>query len=81
MKILVNDHVLVIEALCCGVESILMGPFSESELELLCLKINLGRMFLMDDLPLADPFSLEGLGVGRKLTLLGVGVGVDGMFM
>ena len=52
------------------------------------LKLSFGRRFLMDDFALDEEgpgelFSLEseGLGVNMKFTLLGVGVGVGGIFI
>lgn len=59
---------------------------SASELEPpRCLKLNLGSRFLIDVLPLVeegvdDPYTRESeeVGVRRKFTLLGVGVGVGG---
>lgn len=68
--------------------------FSASELAGRCLKFNFGMRFLMDDdddddLPLVEEgpgelFTLEseqGLEINWKFTLLGVGVGVGGIFI
>lgn len=52
------------------------------------MKLNFGKRFLMDDLPLAeegpgDPAILSSIEPcdRRKFTFLGVGVGVEGIFI
>ena len=63
-----------------------MAAFSTSKLVLRCLKLNFGRRLFKDDLFFDDEWTgdsskLEkiGLGMGEKLTLLGVVVGVKAM--
>lgn len=62
--------------------------FSMSELGFLYLKLTFGKRFFKDDLPLdeegpEDPVILasDGLGVKKKFTLLGVKLGVGGIFI
>lgn len=85
---LVNDHDLGIDTFSCGTMAEVSESgkvaFSVSEFILRNLKLSLGKRFLMDDLPLheeglgkAFTLELEGLGVKRKFTLFGVGVGVE----
>lgn len=88
VKIFENDHDLDIDGLSCAAEvEETESALSASELEPRFLRLNLGRRFRMDDLPRVevgpeDPYTLEsGLGVRRKFTLLGVGVGVGGIFI
>ena len=65
-----------------------LAAFSISKVELRFLKLNLGRRLFMDDLPLVaegpgEPVALVslGLGVRKKFTFLGVGLGVGGIFI
>lgn len=92
VKIFVSDHDREIVSLSCVAtadehESKLTA-LSTSEFEPQCLKLNFGIKLLMEGFPLVeeaseDSFSNEsqGSGVKRKFTLLGVGVGVGGMFI
>lgn len=64
-----------------------LAAFSLSKVELRFLKLNFGRRLFMDDLPLlegpGEPVALVslGLGVRKKFTFLGVGLGVRGIFI
>lgn len=89
VNILDKDQDLAIVGFSWGPLGATLVVFSPSELEFLYLKLSLGRSCFIADLPLngeglGDGLSLvliDGLGVRRKLTLLGVGVGVGGIFI
>lgn len=87
VNIFENDHDLDMDdGLSIEVVEETESLLAASEVGARCLKPPiLGRRFRMDDLPRVeegpgDPYGLEseGLGVSRKFTLLGVGVGVGG---
>lgn len=91
VKIFENDHDREIDSLSRVTtveepESVL-AALSTSDLEPQCLKLNFGRILLMDEIPLVEEGSdscsneSEGLGVKKKFTLLGVGVSVGGIFI
>ena len=92
VKILVSDHEREMDSLSCvatveELESTLTA-LSTSEFEPRCLKPNFGIKLMIEGFPLAeggseDSFGNESLksGVKRKFTLLGVGIGVGGMFI
>lgn len=65
-----------------------LAALSLSEVALRFLKLNFGRRLFLDDLPLVaeapgDPVTLVslGLGVRKKFTFFGVGLGVGGIFI
>lgn len=65
-----------------------LAAFSLSKVALRFLKLNLGRRLFMDDLPLVaeglgDQVALAslGLGVRKKFTFFGVGLGVASIFI
>lgn len=91
VNIFVREYDLGIEGFSCTsvdeASEARLAAFSASE-ELRYMKLSFGKRFLMDDLPLAEegpgePVTLSSaeLGVRRKFTFLGVGVGVWAIFI
>ena len=91
VNIFESEYDLGIEGFSCipvdGASEARLEAFSISE-EVRYMKLNFGRRLLMDDLPLAEggpgePVILSSVepGVRRKFTFLGVGVGVEGIFI
>lgn len=88
LNIFESDQDLKIEGLSDGSPGAKLEGFSISELETLYLTLRFGRICLVDDLALGKDgpgdvfiFVLEGLGFGRILTFLRVGVGEGGIFI
>lgn len=92
LNIFVRDNVLEIEGFSRGIVDEMSGAklavFSTSKVEIRDLKLSLGKRLFKDDLPLdeegpGEPLALASaeLGVKRKFTFLGVGLGVGGIFI
>lgn len=90
VKIFVSDNDLEIDGFSLGMlyeeSGGRLAAFSKSSVEIRDLKLSLGKRFLKDDFPLDGPgdpqaFTSLELGVKRKFTFLGVGLGDGGIFI